>query len=54
MSLNTLGIVLFVLGAVALGTGLVGWCPAYTLFEISTIKTPAGDCPNCDAERHHV
>jgi hypothetical protein len=30
------------------------WCPAYTLFRISTVKTPAGHCPNCDTERNHV
>jgi thioredoxin family protein/DUF2892 family protein len=35
-------------GAIALGTGIVGWCPAYTLFGISTVKTPAGHCPHCD------
>ncbi len=27
------------IGAVPLGTGLVGWCPAYTLFGIKTCKT---------------
>ena len=48
LSLNTVGIVLFVLGAVALGTGIVGWCPAYSLFGLSTVTTPAGHCPNCD------
>jgi DUF2892 family protein len=54
LALNTLGVVLFAIGAVALGTGIVGWCPAYTLFGISTVKTPAGHCPNCETERHHV
>ena len=54
LALNTLGVALFVIGAIALGTGIVGWCPAYTLFGISTVKTPAGHCPNCDTEQHHV
>ncbi len=51
---SALGVALFVIGAIALGTGIVGWCPAYTLFGISTMKTPAGHCPNCDTDRHHV
>jgi DUF2892 family protein len=51
---NTLGVALFAIGAIALGTGIVGWCPAYTLFGISTVKTPAGHCPNCDTERHRL
>ena len=54
LALNALGVALFVVGAIALGTGIVGWCPAYTLFGISTVKTPAGHCPNCDTERHRV
>ena len=54
LALNTLGLAFFVIGAIALGTGIVGWCPAYTLFGISTVKTPAGHCPNCDIERHHI
>jgi DUF2892 family protein len=54
LALNALGVALFVVGAIALGTGIVGWCPAYTLFGISTVKMPAGHCPNCDTERHHV
>ena len=28
------------IGIVPLGTGLLGWCPAYTLFGIKTCKTP--------------
>jgi DUF2892 family protein len=39
---NALGVALFAIGAIALGTGILGWCPAYTLFGISTVKTPAG------------
>ena len=27
------------IGIVPLGTGLLGWCPAYTLFGIKTCKT---------------
>jgi len=53
-SLNTLGIVLVAIGAIALGTGIVGWCPAYSLFGISTMKTPAGHCLNCETEHHHA
>ena len=33
-----LGIVFIVLGAVALLTGVVGFCPLYTLLKISTNK----------------
>lgn len=27
------------IGVVPLATGLIGWCPAYTIFGISTCKT---------------
>lgn len=54
VALHALGVALFVIGAIVLGTGVVGWCPAYTLFGISTVKTPAGHCPNCDTAHHHV
>jgi hypothetical protein len=54
LALNTLGVVFFAIGTIALGTGIVGWCPAYTLFGISTVKTPASHCQNCDTEHHHV
>jgi Inner membrane protein YgaP-like, transmembrane domain len=37
----TIGIVTLVIGAIALITGLVGWCPAYALFGISTRKKVA-------------
>lgn len=33
---GTAGVVFVVIGAVALVTGLVGWCPAYALFGFST------------------
>lgn len=51
---NAPGVALFVIGAIVLGTGIIGWCPAYTLFGISTVNTPAGHCPNCETERHHI
>ncbi|HNT26166.1 MAG TPA: DUF2892 domain-containing protein [Anaerolineales bacterium] len=35
---GTLGIVVGVLGAILLITGLVGFCPLYTLFKFSTKK----------------
>ncbi|MES1254570.1 MAG: DUF2892 domain-containing protein [Acidobacteriota bacterium] len=35
---GALGVVLIVVGAVALGTGIIGWCPAYTVCGISTRK----------------
>jgi len=35
---GTAAIVFLVIGAIALVTGLVGWCPAYALFDLSTKK----------------
>lgn len=35
---GTLGIVLAVVGAIALLTGLVGFCPLYSLLKIKTTK----------------
>jgi hypothetical protein len=35
---GTLGIVLAVVGAIALITGVVGFCPLYSLLKISTNK----------------
>lgn len=35
---GTAAIMFLVIGAIALVTGLVGWCPAYALFDISTKK----------------
>jgi len=35
---GTLGIVLIVVGAIALITGLVGFCPLYSLLKIQTSK----------------
>lgn len=31
-------LVFLVIGAIAFVTGLVGWCPAYALFDVSTKK----------------
>ena len=47
---GALGLVLIVAGAIALGTGIVGWCPAYTVFGVSTRKIAAGHCPHCEAD----
>jgi hypothetical protein len=33
-----IGVVFLVIGAIALVTGLVGWCPACALFRVSTKK----------------
>jgi hypothetical protein len=52
LSLSTLGIALFALGAIALATGIVGWCPAYSLFRISTRKVPTEPCANCETDVH--
>ena len=35
---GTLGVVLIVVGAIALITGLVGFCPLYSLLKIQTKK----------------
>lgn len=42
-----LGAALMIVGAVALGTGIVGWCPAYTAFGLSTRRVAAAHCPSC-------
>ena len=46
---GALGIVLMAAGAIALATGIVGWCPAYAVLGASRRKAPAGHCPNCEA-----
>lgn len=33
---GAVGVTLLIVGAVALVTGLVGWCPAYALFHVAT------------------
>lgn len=38
---GALSLVFLVIGAIALVTGLVGWCPVYALFNVSTKKTVA-------------
>jgi DUF2892 family protein len=53
LSLSTLGIALFLIGAIALGTGIVGWCPAYSLFHSSTLKTPVGHGRKCEPDHHY-
>lgn len=35
---GTVGVVLAVIATVALVTGVIGWCPAYTLCGVSTKK----------------
>lgn len=35
---GTLGIVAMVIGVVFLLTGIIGWCPLYTLFGFATHK----------------
>ena len=35
---GTAAMVYLVIGAIAFVTGLVGWCPAYALFRLSTRK----------------
>ena len=35
---GAVSIVFLVIGVVAFVTGLVGWCPAYALFDVSTKK----------------
>jgi DUF2892 family protein len=45
---GTLGMVLVGFGAVAIITGIAGWCPAYSVFGFSTRKVTSGHCRNCD------
>lgn len=50
---GTPGLVLMVLGTIALATGVSGWCPAYTACGLSTRKaTTPTNCPDCDAGHH--
>jgi K+-transporting ATPase A subunit len=42
---GTLAIVLGVFAIVFLLTSIVGWCPSYMPFRISTRKPPAGPTP---------
>lgn len=43
------GFLIIAAGALALATGVVGWCPAYTALGIATRRTAAAHCPHCDA-----
>ena len=36
-------------GTVVLATGIVGWCPADTVFGLSTHGAATGHCSHCDA-----
>lgn len=36
LGFTTAGVAAFAIGAIALATGVSGWCPAYTLFHLST------------------
>jgi len=46
-----LGAALMIVGAVALDTGIVGWCPAYKSFGVSTRKTSTAQYSSCAADR---
>ena len=35
---GTVGIVVGVIGLIPLATGLIGWCPLYSLFKLKTKK----------------
>lgn len=54
LSFNAVGIAVFVIGAIALGTGIVGWCPAYSILGVSTVKTSGSHCPNCGTRHDHA
>jgi DUF2892 family protein len=41
-------VALVAVGAVALITGIAGWCPAYSVCGISTTTTRPTHCANCD------
>jgi len=43
-----ISVVFVIAGVVALTTGIVGWCPAYTALRWSTRKAPAAHCPHCE------
>jgi hypothetical protein len=51
VAFGALGSVLVAAGFIAIATGISGWCPAYTVFGLSTGKITAAHCPNCDSER---
>ncbi len=39
LSPNSWSLVLAAAGGIALGTGLLGWCPLYSVCRVSTAKT---------------
>ncbi|HYU77902.1 MAG TPA: DUF2892 domain-containing protein [Vicinamibacterales bacterium] len=49
---GALGIVLILVGVVALATGIVGWCPAYSLIGVSTRKEICSDTVRTAKTRH--
>jgi hypothetical protein len=42
---GTLGLVFQTLGFLPLATGIIGWCPAYALFGVSTCRAPTAPRP---------
>ncbi|KPK83167.1 MAG: hypothetical protein AMS25_00755 [Gemmatimonas sp. SM23_52] len=42
---GALMIIAYIVGAIALITGLVGWCALYTVFGINTCKAPTAPPP---------
>ncbi|UCC47526.1 MAG: DUF2892 domain-containing protein [Gemmatimonadota bacterium] len=42
---GALAIIAYVVGAIALITGLAGWCALYTVFGINTCKAPSPPPP---------
>jgi hypothetical protein len=45
-------VVLVAVGALALITGIAGWCPAYSVCGISTTTVSPVRCANCDPAQH--
>ena len=48
---GTFGMALTGVGGIALLTGLAGWCPAYSLIHLSTARSGAKPCAQCDRPR---
>lgn len=48
LATGTVGLIVAVAGVMALATGIIGWCPAYTLFGWSTRAKAEAECPACD------
>jgi hypothetical protein len=49
---GVLGNILIVIGFISVATGISGWCPAYAVFGVSSRKSSARHCSNCEAEHH--